>query len=359
MKIRGFITHKQAESYSDCADYFAINRKLRKIAVSDGISQSFSPLEWSRILVQSYIEDKWVPGQDLRPLQSQWLEEVRANLNELQKQGAVTYMMENLIDERESAGATFCGISFDDSFQWNCIVLGDSALVKLSGNSIEIFSSQDGPFNNRPDYFDSYASHPVGKLKSIQGKLQKGDVLFVVSDPFSELFQKSIENKTDKQIIEKLLSVRDQDDFCSIVESLRTDFGMHNDDSTLVIIEYDGKEDFNDEKIIVLDELIKKEQQTTEQSKSMFETKPNETYNHEAVRESESDAAVQLYSLESIRRTAMSVFFRISDNLTPRSINKVFGKANKKMLRKEKDLRRKMMMIFDAFWNEFIKDLKS
>ena len=93
MKIRGFITHKRAESYLDCADYFAIDLKDRTIAVSDGISQSFSPSEWSRILVQSYINNKWEPGQDLKPLQSQWLEEVRANLIKLQKQGAVTYMM--------------------------------------------------------------------------------------------------------------------------------------------------------------------------------------------------------------------------------------------------------------------------
>ena len=92
MKIRGFITHKQAETYSDCADYFAVNSENRKIAVSDGISQSFSPSEWSRILVESYIEEKWAPEQDLKPLQSQWLNEVRENLKKLQEQGAVTYM---------------------------------------------------------------------------------------------------------------------------------------------------------------------------------------------------------------------------------------------------------------------------
>lgn len=355
MKIRGFITHKQAESYSDCADYFAINRKSRKIAVSDGISQSFSPSEWSRILVQSYIEDKWKPGQDLKPLQSQWLKEVHSNLNKLQKQGAVTYMMENMIDERESAGATFCGLLFDGSYNWVCNVLGDSALVKLSGGrkSIEIFSSQNGPFNNRPDYFDSYASKPVGELKSFKDNLKKGDVLLVVSDPFSELLQKSIENKTEGQIVDKILSVRNQDDFCSMVESLRTDFGMHNDDSTLVIIESDGSKDFNIEQIVMLDELIVKEQQKTEAQEVRYETHAKETDKNEPMIESQSEARIRKYKLESIKETAWSVFLRCyyekKKSWLPKKI-------------KNRNIRRKASVIksfFDYFWSELIKELKS
>lgn len=349
MKIRGFITHKQAEYYSDCADYFAINRESRKIAVSDGISQSFSPSEWSRILVQSYIENKWEPEQDIKPLQSQWLNEVHANLNKLQKQGAVTYMMENMIDERESAGATFCGLSFDGDYNWVCNVLGDSALVKLSGNSIEIFSSQDGSFNNRPDYFDSYVSQPVGKIKTFRDKLDKGDVLFVVSDPFSELFQKSIENNTDKQIINKLLSIKNQDDFCNMVESLRADFGMHNDDSTLVIIEYDGTRNFNIEQIVLLDELLEMEQRKTEEQENRYETYMKETDKNESIIESKSEAM----TLIKIRETAWRVFLRCYNKTKKLCIPK--GIKNKNLC--GKNLREKSF--FDYFWRELIKELKS
>ena len=352
MKIRGFITHKRAESYLDCADYFAIDLKDRKIAVSDGISQSFSPSEWSRILVQSYINNKWEPGQDLKPLQSQWLEEVRANLTKLQKQGAVTYMMENMIDERESAGATFCGLSFKkESYDWVCNVIGDSALVKLSRESIDIFSSQNGTFNNRPDYFDSYASQSVGELKSFQGQLQKGEVLFVVSDPLSELFQKSLENKTEKQIIEKILSVRNQNDFCGMVESLRTDFGMHNDDTTLVIVEYDGKKDFNIEQIVMLDELIEKEQQKTELPESRCEIHINEADRNELMSESQLEYRALIYDLENIREKAQSVFFRcVKPYLNNRNL------VNKLKKRKQRNY---LENLFACFWNELIKELKS
>ena len=345
MKIRGFITHKQAESYSDCADYFAVNSENRKIAVSDGISQSFSPSEWSRILVQSYIEEKWTPEQDLKPLQSQWLNEVRENLKKLQEQGAVTYMMENMVDGRESAGATFCGLSFDNGSKWTCNVLGDSALIKLSENSIEILSSQEGPFNNRPDYFDSYASQSIGEVKAFQGELRKGDVLFVVSDPFSELFQKSLENKTEKQIIEKLLAVENQEDFCHLVRALRADYGMHNDDSTLVIVEYDGTIDFNIEQIAILDELIENERGKNDLSESTSKPFLKVSGSDEPDSETQMESETLLYSLESIRETAQSVFSRcFIGNQKP--LKKIIKRINRNSF-------------FGYFWDELIKELKS
>ena len=356
MKIKGFITHKQAEFYSDCADYFAVNRESRKIAVSDGISQSFSPSEWSRILVESYIEEKWAPEQDLKPLQSQWLNEVRENLKKLQEQGAVTYMMENMIDERESAGATFCGLSFDNGSKWTCNVLGDSALIKLSENSIEILSSQEGPFNNRPDYFDSYASQSIGEVKAFQGELRKGDVLFVVSDPFSELFQKSLENKTEKQIIEKLLAVENQEDFCLLVGALRADYGMHNDDSTLVIVEYDGTKDFNIEQIAILDELIENERQKIDLPESISKLILNDSDSKGIVSETQIEAEAPEYNLEDIRETARYVFCRCKKE---ERRTRIKGLKNSKRQRCTKKLRNsKEKFSFDYFWDELIKELK-
>lgn len=238
-----------------------------------------------------------------------------------------------------------------ESYDWVCNVIGDSALVKLSGESIDIFSSQNGTFNNRPDYFDSYASQSVGELKSFQGQLQKGEVLFVVSDPLSELFQKSLENKTEKQIIEKILSVRNQNDFCGMVESLRTDFGMHNDDTTLVIVEYDGKKDFNIEQIVMLDELIEKEQQKTELPESRCEIHINEADRNELMSESQLEYRALIYDLENIREKAQSVFFRcVKPYLNNRNL------VNKLKKRKQRDY---LKNLFACFWNELIKELKS
>lgn len=56
MKVRGYITHKAAEKFSDCADYFGICPQTKRVAVSDGVSQSTMPLEWARILVNAYVK---------------------------------------------------------------------------------------------------------------------------------------------------------------------------------------------------------------------------------------------------------------------------------------------------------------
>ena len=46
-------------------------------------------------------------------------------------------------------------------------------------------------------------------------------------------------------------------DFLNLVDKWRAEENMHNDDSTLVIVKYDGKDDFNIDKCTTyLDELI-------------------------------------------------------------------------------------------------------
>ena len=71
MKIKAFIYHKRAEKYNDCQDWFGINFQTKRIAISDGMSQSIFPQWWARILVDYYLEKGYFP-QDIRPLQEKW-----------------------------------------------------------------------------------------------------------------------------------------------------------------------------------------------------------------------------------------------------------------------------------------------
>ena len=69
MKLKAYITHKKAEKYSDCADYFGICPPQKRVAVSDGVSQSIMPLEWAKILVSAYLDKSWEPEQNVTSLQ--------------------------------------------------------------------------------------------------------------------------------------------------------------------------------------------------------------------------------------------------------------------------------------------------
>lgn len=268
MKIRGFITHKVAECFTDCADYFKINRETKRIAVSDGVSQSIMPLEWAKILANAYTDDSWELVDEIAPLQKKWEDEARTFLESEKKKGKNPWLLENSLNEHQGAGATICGISFGDSGKWKASILGDSCLVKVDreGKISEIISSKDGVFDNRPDYFDSYLEKR-GTVKCVEGVLQDSEKILLVSDPFSELFQKVKETDINQLVVKNLLDVHTFNEYERVVDSLRNLLHMHNDDSTLVIIEPDQCDDFTIEFQKTLDELIKDESLQEESAK--------------------------------------------------------------------------------------------
>ena len=245
MKVRAYITHKQAEKYSDCADYFGICPLNKRVAVSDGVSQSIMPLEWAKILVNAFINNSWDPETGVSSLQSEWFKGAIAYLNDQRAQGKNPWMLENCITNRDGAGATFCGIEFVDDSRWTAKILGDSCLVLLDKNNeiVKIISSKDGKFDNRPDYFDSFKEQR-GTVKTEKGEL-KGHKILLVSDPFSELFQNYQTSVEIKVIIDRILSLNGYNSYVQLVDEYRELFHMHNDDSTLVIIEYDKKAEFD------------------------------------------------------------------------------------------------------------------
>lgn len=263
MKVRGYITHKSAEKFSDCADYFGICPQTKRVAVSDGVSQSIMPLEWAKILVNAYVDKKWEPKGDLRRLKQQWLDQAESFLKGQKDEGIQNWMLENSLSEHDGAGATFCGISFSDGNNWSASILGDTCLVSINkgdNHIVDIFASNKGDFDNCPDYFDSF-NEKHGEVKSTSGVLGENDILLLVSDPFSELFQKVQGTENESDIIGEILELQSFDEFSNLIDELRDKFGMHNDDSTLVIVEYDGTDNLNITDAKPLDILIQEEEE--------------------------------------------------------------------------------------------------
>lgn len=259
MKVRGYITHKAAEKYSDCADYFKICPTSYRIAISDGVSQSTMPLEWARILVNSFVNKEWDPSLDISPLQKKWQSEASLYLVEQKKKGVNNWMLENKLIQRDGAGATFLGLSFEKDI-YSAYVLGDSCLVKLGKDFKinQIIASKDGEFNNYPDYFDSY-KEKRGNVRTLSGKICNGETILLVSDPFSDLFQEIQNSESEAIVMQRILSITSYEEFLTLIDELRNSFGMQNDDSTLVIIESDESNELNIVDVKDLDFLIKTE----------------------------------------------------------------------------------------------------
>lgn len=251
MKIKAFITHKKAEKYSDCQDSFAVNSENKTIAVSDGISQTIFSGVWSEILTNAFVENPWgidaaipFPKQCLSDC---WYKRVEERKQALRDKGNEMnlYMLERMLSDGKTAGATFLGIQFNGQ-KWDGIVLGDTCLIEIKDGCVkEIHSSQKSEtFDNMPDFYDSNANTKGrGVEKRISGELDPNTTLLLVSDPFSDFF---FEHKDEApKFVKELLNVSSHEEYESLAERWRDEYHMHNDDSTVVIVEYDGTDDFD------------------------------------------------------------------------------------------------------------------
>ena len=265
MVIRAFLTHKLSESYKDCQDSFDILVHNKAIAVADGISQSIFPKIWADLLTHHFVRNPsalFLSEDFVDPIRNEWNERVaEVRLEKVQQNDPYLWKLDENLASGRSAGATFLGMWFEGN-AWSCIVLGDSCLVAVSDNNkiTEIMSSksEDEEFDNYPDYLDSSTliSHK-GESKYFHGELNGSEKLFLVTDALSDyLFRKRKED--DFTIVDALLKIQNQDEFEELVGVLRLQ-GMTNDDTTLVIVENDGKEIWSVPFGTDLEFLIKKE----------------------------------------------------------------------------------------------------
>ena len=239
MRARAFITQKASEQVSDCQDRFSINAATGSAAVCDGMSQSIFPKYWAEILADRYTADSgWFPTPEkvvaLAPL---WRERVDERLARFRAAGIDPWRSESMLSQGCSAGSTLVGVRVDENY-WRCDVLGDSCLVVTEGDRIvEIYSSMDtSKFDNYPDYFDSDpAKSGKGTVQSFFGEWHRGQALLLVSDPLAGYLSSVRDTGKEIVCIRELLSVESADEFEILVDYWRKD-GMHNDDTTLVVI---------------------------------------------------------------------------------------------------------------------------
>lgn len=260
MKIRAFITHKPGEKYSDCQDRFCINQNNNTIAVSDGMTQSIFSEYWAEILSAQYAENAVCADNDRVKLCDIWRQKVDRYIEEQNKKGHNPWRLINNIENGIGAGATLCGVKFLDADCWEGDVLGDTCIIEvdLKTNTAKILSSQERGFDSYPDYYDSIKEKcGRGTIRQFKGNIDETHLLLIVSDPFSAFFDKYKDNCGE--FVNQVLELKTHEDYCSLVDAWRAK-GMHEDDSTLCIIEFDGEIVFNVVCKDDIDELIKKEE---------------------------------------------------------------------------------------------------
>lgn len=273
MRIKAFITHKDQERFSDCQDRFRVNKGTKSIALADGMSQSIFQKIWAQILVDNYTTiEQWEPKiGSVRKLGPQWHEQVMAIIPSLMP--AAQRRSRNSLAMGMSAGSTFVGIRFNEN-KWEGWVLGDSCLIVVDKDNkiVKIETSQEGQFDSHPDYFDSNPNKEgKGQPKLISGELQQGSKLLLVSDPFSDILYDKQGSEEEKDLISELIAIENHETFETVVAKWREQ-GMHNDDSTLVVVESDKTNDFNVVYEDNIDNYIESEKQQESSSEPVSES---------------------------------------------------------------------------------------
>jgi hypothetical protein len=266
MRIRAFLTHKLSEKYKDCQDSFAINLKTHSIAIADGISQSIFPKIWADLLTNNFVSDSNVSykiEENIDKLRIEWkLRVFKIREDKEKNNDPYLWKLDENLASGKSAGATFLGLRFVEE-KWSCNVIGDSCLVEISDKcEIEriISSKAEGEvFDNHPDYLDSNVKSGKGHVRLRGGLLTSGKKLLLVTDALADYLFKKQQEK-DFKVVESLLEIKNQSEFENLVNVLRQQ-GMHNDDTTLVIVENDDKENWDITAQTDLEELIKVEEE--------------------------------------------------------------------------------------------------
>ena len=253
MKLKAFITHKWAETFSDCQDRFSLNSDTKSIAVSDGMGSTWQQKIWAQLLVETFTKrNNWLPTHEsIKPLCKTWhqtVDSIIQNMKDTNAPANIIYRNERNLAEGRSAGATFVGIRINGN-DWQGSVLGDSCLIEWDGSIAKIYTSQDvEEFDSYPDYFDSdELKQGKGTPKDISGTLEKGGYLLLVSDPFSDFLFEHKKQGDVAMYMQQLLKLSSHDEFEILVDEWRK-AGMPNDDTTLVIVEPDDSDEFSIEK---------------------------------------------------------------------------------------------------------------
>ncbi len=246
-------THKEMETISGCQDNFSCNEAKNCFAIADGATQSFYSSIWSKLLVDYFCENPQIDKNNwqewLKPIQEQWLEEVKAELQKAKSGNNPAWVeIQNGLSFRYSATSTFIGLQFLEN-QAKVSIVGDSCLFIFQGDKLikTYLLQKSADFNNQPEYFGSRSKHNDHEPKFLDIELkykQHSDKLYFVlaTDALAEYIFKYTEQRRD--ILTTLLKINSEQEFENFVESARHNgtIKMKNDDVTLMILEVSDRE---------------------------------------------------------------------------------------------------------------------
>ena len=241
LTVKGFITHKQAETMDDCQDAMAVDENVGRYAIADGATRSFMSKPWAALLVKhfckitrlSLTEDNW--KEWLRPVQQEWYQQVEKEVKMLKR-----YWLTNSFNTQESATSTFIGLEIDKvTSEWKAIIIGDSCLFHLGDSGFKSYLIKDSAgFTNRPNAFTSFEKDNHHDPILVTGDVKPGNTFILATDALAKWILAHKEVGKLETVCDALKDIETDIEFHKFVETERNSESMRlvDDDVTLMII---------------------------------------------------------------------------------------------------------------------------
>lgn len=239
MFVKSLMTGKREYSRYGIADSIAYDISTSRFAMSDGVSRSFLPEIWARILTQGWISIEKIKDFPQENLHEMFLKE-RNHIYEMVDESSC-WNLKLLEKKYKTASATFCGVQIRNGIlEW--VVLGDTCLfMLLPGEHPRCISSRPMPTDESGHITPSFDNRPNQVLADgrIYGEWVRGEMPFeqgtilLMSDAMSAWFINA--HNDDKDPLSQLLALSDDIAFDQWVDE-QVNLGLLGDDDESVII---------------------------------------------------------------------------------------------------------------------------
>jgi len=242
IKWRAFALPKRGHKAEEYEDAYAGDAKVGRFAVADGASESSFANRWAKLLVDAFVhadkeaESEW-----------SWLDRPQQRWSaEVDGQQLAWYA-----DEKRQLGAhaTLLGVTLRPAERgpggrWKAVAVGDSCLFQVRGDALvhafplsssESFGNQPALLCSRPGGGKAVLPRP----KVEWGEWRPGDQFFLVTDAIAQWFLRRHEARLKPwvPIARRFHEPKPDVALTAMVEKLRDDEAMRNDDVTLVAID--------------------------------------------------------------------------------------------------------------------------
>ena len=220
------------EEYEDA---WATDLAMGRLAVADGASDSFESRIWAHALAEAFVRAPPPTDGVLA-----WLAEPAQVWREHIHWDQLTWYAAE--KARRGAFATLLGLTIDAgadaAVTWHALALGDACLLHVCGAALltafPLTASAD--FGNAPPLLATrpeYSRRSLEELQTARGTLATGDLLLLATDAMAAWLLHEIE--ADRHPWAALVGL-DEAGFAALVDRLRAEGALRNDDVTLLIV---------------------------------------------------------------------------------------------------------------------------